>query len=88
MDELPAEQLELIMDALFNGRKIEAIKIYRESTGKGLKESKEAMDALERDLRTTSPEKFTQAEAAGSGCAKMVLLLVSAGAALVASNFV
>ena len=32
------------------GRKIEAIKAYRESTGVGLREAKEAVEALERRL--------------------------------------
>jgi ribosomal protein L7/L12 len=33
---------------LRKGNKIEAIKIYREATGLGLKEAKEAVEALER----------------------------------------
>jgi ribosomal protein L7/L12 len=33
------------------GRKIEAIKLWREATGLGLKEAKEAVEALERRLR-------------------------------------
>lgn len=31
-----------------NGRKIEAIKLYRESTGVGLKEAKDAVEAMMR----------------------------------------
>lgn len=33
---------------LRQGRKIQAIKLYRELTGEGLKESKEAVEAMER----------------------------------------
>lgn len=33
------------------GKKIEAIKVYRQTTGAGLKDSKNAIDALERSLR-------------------------------------
>jgi len=33
------------------GRKIEAIKVWRESTGADLKEAKEAVEALERRLQ-------------------------------------
>lgn len=33
---------------LAEGRKIEAIKLYRERTGAGLREAKEAVDAIER----------------------------------------
>ncbi len=42
----------------FSGRKIEAIKIHRESTGLGLAQSKAAVEELEKELRATAPEKF------------------------------
>lgn len=35
-----------ILDMLREGRKIEAIKLYREETGLGLKEAKEFIDSL------------------------------------------
>lgn len=35
---------------LRQGNKIEAIKVYRQHTGTGLKEAKDAIDALERQL--------------------------------------
>lgn len=42
--------------AIAAGRKIEAIKLYRDLTGVGLKEAKEAVDALERgELVTFTP---------------------------------
>jgi ribosomal protein L7/L12 len=37
-----------IMSLVTAGKKIEAIKVYRERTGTGLKEAKDAIDALER----------------------------------------
>ncbi|MFI9821110.1 ribosomal protein L7/L12 [Streptomyces sp. NPDC052013] len=37
-----------IAGLLRDGRKIQAIKVYREATGAGLAEAKEAVDALER----------------------------------------
>lgn len=40
-----------IHEALLRGNKIEAIKIYREQTGIGLKEAKDYIDALERQMR-------------------------------------
>ena len=40
-----------IQDALRRGNKIEAIKIYREITGVGLAEAKEAIDRAERFSR-------------------------------------
>ncbi|WP_194909350.1 ribosomal protein L7/L12 [Catenulispora rubra] len=33
------------------GKKIQAIKLYREATGAGLKDAKDAVDTYERDLR-------------------------------------
>ena len=38
-------------DALARGKKIEAIKIYRDVTGASLKEAKDAVDAMARDMR-------------------------------------
>jgi ribosomal protein L7/L12 len=39
-----------IQDALRRGNKIEAIKLYRELTGVGLAEAKEAIDRAERSI--------------------------------------
>ena len=40
--------LQSLLDLMRQGQKIEAIKRYRERTGQGLKESKEAVEALAR----------------------------------------
>ena len=40
-----------IQDALRRGNKIEAIKIYREMTGVGLAEAKDAIDKAEKFIR-------------------------------------
>ena len=37
------------------GRKIEAIKVYREATGAGLKEAKDAVEALDLQRRAAGP---------------------------------
>lgn len=47
----PADQVEGVAALVREGRKIEAIKRYRDQTGVSLKEAKEAVDALE-DGRT------------------------------------
>ena len=74
MEEQPSEeQIEAITDALASGKKIEAIKIYRESTGKGLKEAKEFVDALIPKLVEHDPERFAKISKAG-GCSSMFLL--------------
>lgn len=60
-------QLEQVKQAILAGRKIEAIKLHREATGLGLKESKEAVEQLETELRRTTPDRFSQAPVK-SGC--------------------
>lgn len=73
---LPEQQISAIKDALYGGRKIEAIKLYRECTGCQLKEAKDAMDKLEAELRVASPDKF-KARKSG-GCAGVILGLTIA----------
>jgi len=70
--EIPKEKLAVIQQALFQGRKIEAIKLYRECLGTGLAEAKTAVDKLELELRSQSPEKFA-AKPAGKGCLGIIL---------------
>jgi len=72
-EPLSQESVDEITDALFAGRKIDAIRIYREATGQGLYESKQFVDAIEVRLREQSPEKFSNPQ--GSGC--VVWLLVA-----------
>lgn len=40
-----------ILDLIARGQKIQAIKLYREDTGTGLAEAKEAIEQIERDMR-------------------------------------
>jgi ribosomal protein L7/L12 len=47
---------EAVMRALQEGRKIEAIKLYREQTGLGLREAKDAVERLEQ-MRRQSMEQ-------------------------------
>ncbi len=68
------EHIEAIGSALAAGRKIEAIKIYREASGKGLKEAKEFIDALIPKLTEQNPEKYAKLSAQGTGCASVILL--------------
>jgi ribosomal protein L7/L12 len=71
--------LRRVREAIFAGRKIEAIRIYRECTGSGLAEAKEFVEALEAAMRQTDAEKFT-APAGSRGCLGAVLFLASLGA--------
>ncbi len=85
MAEQEDEQLARLTEALFAGRKIEAIKIYRERTGCGLKEAKGEVEALEADLRSRHPEKFSAQPKAGGGCAGAVLATIVAVAMVIAA---
>lgn len=72
-----AENEELkknVFNLIYSGRKIEAIKIYREATGSGLKEAKETVEMLEADLRRQFPERFA-AQKGNAGCLSAVLFL-------------
>lgn len=45
---VPKVNLQPMFEAMCNGRKIEAIKAYRELTGEGLKEAKDAIESIMR----------------------------------------
>ncbi|WP_291177261.1 ribosomal protein L7/L12 [Gimesia sp.] len=62
-----SELAQQLLESLRQGNKIQAIKYYRESTGAGLKESKEAIEALieKYDIQMKS------------GCASMLLVASS-----------
>ena len=79
---IPEDKLTAIKQLLFQGRKIEAIKLHRESTGAGLAESKIAVDALEKELREKSPENFGPTTDR-RGCLGLVVLLCAIGALLI-----
>lgn len=75
--EVPDETKNEIAEAVFAGRKIEAIKRYREATGQRLAEANEFIEELTRELREKSPDKFTsESPAAGCGSAAMYFLIV------------
>jgi len=71
---LSDEQLSAIKDALFQGRKIEAIKLYREATHVGLAEAKDAVEKLELELRKVSPGKFSTTPS-GKGCLGVLVVM-------------
>ena len=73
-------QINAISEALRRGNKIEAIKLHREATGLGLKESKDAIESLETDLRGKFPDQFP-AKAQAKGCLGVAAVLLVSGAA-------
>ena len=64
---LPDDKIAALRELLFAGRKIEAIKLYREMTDVGLKEAKDAVESLESSLRKEFPDRFKSPPAKG-GC--------------------
>ncbi len=74
------EDIDQIQAAVFAGRKIQAIKFHRQSTGMGLKESKEFIEALEAELRRIEPGKFTVPPA--KGCGMTILLFFATTVAI------
>ncbi len=71
MNDMPPEQMNEILDCIYSGRKIEAIKLYPERRGTGLKEAKQFIEQLTSELREASPEKFRGSSTIG--CASLVL---------------
>ena len=74
MSELPSDKKDEVLGLLKAGKKIEAIKVYREATGFGLKESKEAVEALAKAEGVVMPES--------PGCGSASALFLAAGSAL------
>lgn len=77
-------QLNAIAEALRSGNKIQAIKLHRDATGLGLKESKDEIEAIEAGLRAKFPEQFPAKPAGGKGCLGVLVFgFATAGAGLV-----
>jgi hypothetical protein len=72
--DLTPEQRQAFTEALYAGRKIEAIKQLGEWSGLGLKDSKDIIDRLEAELRAAHPERFTAPKKSG-GCLLIAILL-------------
>lgn len=80
---LDPEQIEQISDLLATGRKIEAIKLYREATGRGLREAKEFVEELVPRLKAQDPDRFANLSS-GYGCTSVFVLCIGmSGAALI-----
>lgn len=80
MNQPNESQLQAIKVEIQGGQKIAAIKLYREATGVGLKEAKDAVEVIEKDLRQREPEKFSL-RTGKSGCLGVLavgVLLISA----------
>jgi ribosomal protein L7/L12 len=86
MKPIDEQQEQRIYEALYAGRKIEAIKLHRMASGAGLKESKDFIDALEAQLRSEAPERFAAPVARRVGCAGAVVVIAAASIARLLIN--
>lgn len=66
-----SEKMDLIIDQIYAGQKIQAIKEYRDWRNADLKSAKEFIEKLDAELRMKAPEKFTSSN---GGCTGLLLL--------------
>jgi ribosomal protein L7/L12 len=76
LESVSNNDIDQIETALFAGEKIQAIRLYRQSTREGLKESKDFIDALETELRRTQPMRFIAPKAKGCGVMALCLFVI------------
>ena len=74
-------QLNAIADALRAGNKIQAVKLYREATGLGLKESKDEIEAIQDRLREKFPDQFPARSQGKGGCLGLIVVVLATGGA-------
>lgn len=67
---LSEEQVKEVTDALIKGNKIEAIKIFRDATGLGLREAKETIEEIGASLSEEFPEVMKKS----SGCMSVIAI--------------
>ncbi len=79
----PAPAEEQIRQAISEGRKIEAVQLYREWTKLGLKEAKENIDRIAEAMRLGLPADFAPrpSKSAAKGCLAVLCLCVAGLAA-------
>lgn len=73
MAQLDDAQRQQILTAIQQGRKLEAIKLYRDFTREGLKEAKDFIEELSAQLGDQIPGAVSSQK---SGCSVSVLVVV------------
>lgn len=71
IEDLPDEEMNQVLDAIYSGQKILAVKIYKEARNTGLAEAKQFIEQLTDELRQQHPERFSQSK---SGCLGLFIL--------------
>jgi hypothetical protein len=73
---VPDDVASEIREAILAGRKIEAIKLYRQASGEGLKEANDFVEAVQAELKRTEPGAFTASTGKGCGATAAAVLLL------------
>jgi hypothetical protein len=76
MTEIADDERQRIIEALYAGRKIDAIKVYRQATNSDLLTAKSFVEGLEARLRSETPERFAASPVQGCGCSAMLLVVI------------
>ena len=71
MDDVPSDQMREILDHIYRGERIHAVKLYREFRECSLLEAKEFIEQLESELREQSPQEF---KPSSTGCASILAM--------------
>ena len=66
-----------LQDLLYEGRKIQAIKLMREKTGCGLKDAKERVEAVEAKIRERFPDALPAPRGVGCGTAALLFAILA-----------
>jgi hypothetical protein len=88
VEDVPTdEQAQTISNALTQGNTIEAIKLYRAATGKGLKEAKDFIASLKTELQPVAKPIPTQKDIYIRVIVFLALLMLSGGLTCVVASF-
>lgn len=79
---IPEEKIAALEEMLSQGRKLDAIKLYRGLAGVGLAEAKGEVEKLEAELRLKFPEKFP-ARPQSKGCLGAAVFMLLCGTTVV-----
>ncbi|OYP30430.1 hypothetical protein [Rhodopirellula sp. MGV] len=75
VNTLDDDEMDRVLDAIEQGRTLAAIKLYREATGRDLRESKEFVENLIRRMGSGSPKSTS------GGCFGLLMIAASLAAA-------
>lgn len=71
--DLGDDPMDQILDAIRHGHKLQAVKLYRQRSGVSLKEAKEFVESLTKELQIVEPT----AVVSSGGCGAVLLMIVA-----------